>query len=76
LLLFRGGRRLGFEFKYSDAPELTKSMRAAMDDLKLDHLFVVYPGGQALKLGERAELLPIQRLPERWKSLMQDRASI
>jgi len=76
LLLFRGGRRLGFEFKYSDAPELTKSMRAAMDDLKLDHLFVVYPGEQALELGEKAELLPIQRLPERWKSLMQDRASI
>jgi hypothetical protein len=37
------GKRLGFEFKYADAPKLTKSMHIAKADLKLDHLYVVLP---------------------------------
>ncbi len=65
LLVFWHGQRLGFEFKYGDSPDLTKSMHVAMDDLKLDRLFVVYPGGQSLKLPGRAELLSIQHLPAR-----------
>lgn len=44
LLIIKDGKRLGFEFKYADAPRTTKSMRIALDDLKLDHLFVIYPG--------------------------------
>ncbi len=43
LLLFRRGKRLGFEFKYSDTPKITKSMRIALVDLKLDHLYVIHP---------------------------------
>jgi uncharacterized protein len=41
---------VGVEFKCNDSPDLTKSMHLAMQDLKLDQLFVVYPGGQSLKL--------------------------
>ncbi len=41
------------------------SLHVAMDDLKLDRLFVVYPGGQSLKLPGWAELLSIQHLPAR-----------
>lgn len=37
------GKRLGFEFKYADAPKLTKSMHISKTDLKLDHLYVVVP---------------------------------
>lgn len=33
-LVVRGRRRLGFEFKRSVEPELTKSMRIALADLK------------------------------------------
>ena len=44
LLIFHKGKRLGFEFKYMDAPKLTKSMQIACDDLKLDELIVIYPG--------------------------------
>ncbi|MEX2577671.1 MAG: hypothetical protein WD342_01325 [Verrucomicrobiales bacterium] len=38
LLVFHRGRRLGFEFKYSEKPAFTKSMRIAEADLELDHL--------------------------------------
>lgn len=44
LLIFKNGKRLGFEFKYSDAPKMTKSMNIAIEDLKLDHLYVIFPG--------------------------------
>lgn len=44
LLVIKEGRRLGFEFKYADAPALTASMRIAMEDLRLDALTVVYAG--------------------------------
>jgi predicted AAA+ superfamily ATPase len=36
------GQKLGFEFKYSDRPQMTPSMRIALADLQLDHLTVIY----------------------------------
>lgn len=63
LLVFHQGRRLGFEFKFSDAPGLTRSMHTARQDLKLDRLFVVYPGaGGSYPLAEWAEVVAIQDL--------------
>ena len=44
LLIFYKGQRLGFEFKYTDTPKLTKSMHIAMKDLQLDQLNIIYPG--------------------------------
>ena len=43
LLIIKEGKRLGFEFKYTDAPKVTHSMRIAIDTLNLDHLYVVFP---------------------------------
>jgi len=50
LLIFQNGKRLGYEFKYSDAPKLTPSMTNAMKDLHLDHLTVVSPGNTTYRL--------------------------
>ncbi len=52
LLLFHKGKRLGFEFKYSENPKTTKSMRVALQDLALDHLYVVHPGEHSFPLDE------------------------
>jgi predicted AAA+ superfamily ATPase len=52
LLLFHEGRRLGFEFKFSEQPATTKSMRIARQDLSLDHLYVVHPGAHDFPLDE------------------------
>jgi len=46
LLLFRNGKRIGFEFKYADIPKTTKSMHSAIQDLQLDHLYIIYPSHQ------------------------------
>lgn len=59
LLLFRGGRRVGVEFKRADAPTITPSMRIAMKDLKLDALYVVYPGLHRFAMGAGIEAVPL-----------------
>jgi hypothetical protein len=58
LLTFKGGRRFGFEAKRADAPSLTASMRIALADLGLDHLFVLYPGARRYELADRVTVLP------------------
>jgi predicted AAA+ superfamily ATPase len=41
LFFIQGGHRFGIEFKLTDAPTVTRSMRIALDDLKLRHLWVI-----------------------------------
>ena len=62
LMLTRGGRRWGFELKYADAPRTTKSMRVALDDLKLERLFVVYPGEKDYTLDDRIRVLALRNV--------------
>lgn len=54
----RGARRIGVEIKRSDAPSMTPSMRSALDDLRLDKLWVIYPGERRYALHERVTVLP------------------
>lgn len=60
LVLLRRGRRWGFEFKCTDAPKTTRSMHVALDDLKLEHLWVVYPGSLRYPLSDRISALPLR----------------
>jgi hypothetical protein len=53
-------------FKYADAPRLTKSMRIALADLELAHLWVIYPGKTTYRLAENITVCPLQALPATW----------
>lgn len=64
LLLFRGGKRIGVEFKYADVPRLTRSMNIALADLRLDELVIVYPGLRSFALTERVRALPFREIGE------------
>ncbi len=59
LLMLQGSRRIGVEFKRSDVPRITPSMRIAIDDLRLDAMYVVYPGAQRFRMGEGIEAVPL-----------------
>jgi uncharacterized protein len=59
LLLVRGRRRLGFEFKRSTSPGFTPSMRSALSDLKLSRLYVVHAGAERYPLGRHVEAVPL-----------------
>jgi predicted AAA+ superfamily ATPase len=61
LLLFKDGRRIGIECKRADAPVLTASMRVALADLKLDRLYVLYPGDTSYWLGKKVEVMPLAK---------------
>ena len=61
VLLLHGGRRLGFEFKFSDQPGTTKFMCTALQDLALAQLCVVHPGEHELRLAEAITAIPIRR---------------
>lgn len=62
LLLFKHGKRYGFEIKYSDAPKTSKSMRSAISDLGLDHLYIVCPGQDSYLLDNKISVLAIKDL--------------
>jgi predicted AAA+ superfamily ATPase len=56
------GERVGFEFQFADAPKMTKSMRVAMEDLRLDKLWIVYPGRKSYPLHTNVEVLSVLEL--------------
>ncbi|MFM8475696.1 MAG: ATP-binding protein [Planctomycetaceae bacterium] len=64
LLLSHKGRRLGIEFKFSDRPGTTKSMRVVLQDLALDHLYVVHPGEHTFALDATITAISLPRLLE------------
>lgn len=59
LLITRGGRSYGFEFKFKDAPSSTKSMRMVIQDLDLTRLYIIYPGDTRYAIDETIEVVPM-----------------
>lgn len=57
LLIFKKNKRLGFEFKFSDAPRLTTSLASACEHLKLDVLYVIYPGNKDYLLNNKIHVV-------------------
>lgn len=62
LLLVEGGKKTGFEIKYSDAPRLTPSMKIAVKELKLHQLIVIYPGERSYSLADRIQVVPAREI--------------
>lgn len=64
LLICKGGRKIGYEFKYADAPRLDRSMRRAFELLELDQLQIVFPGQMRFPLAENIEAVGLAALVE------------
>ena len=64
LMLLRDGKRIGFEFKFSENPATTRSMRVAARDLQLDHLWIVCPGNAKARPEPKLGICGIERLTE------------
>ncbi len=50
LVVIKGNTRIGFEFKRSSTPQMTKSISIALKDLSLSHVYVVYAGDEPYPL--------------------------
>ena len=60
------GKNWGVEFKYEDAPRLTKSMKIAENDLNIEHLWVIYPGNKKYRLTEKITVFPLKDVKDTW----------
>ena len=58
LLLLAKGQRIGVEIKRVDAPRRTRSMTVAVNDLRLDALYVVYPGELRYDIDDTISAIP------------------
>jgi hypothetical protein len=65
-----GGLNWGVEFKYQDAPRLTRSMKAAMEELELAGLWVIYPGRTSYRLAEKILVLPLCDIGVVWNYMI------
>jgi uncharacterized protein len=59
LLFFHNGRKYGIEIKFSENPKISRSMRIALQDLDLVHLWIIYSGNVAVPLEKQVTLLPL-----------------
>jgi hypothetical protein len=62
LFLLHRGRRYGVEFKYGDAPRMTKSLHVALEDLSLDHAWIVYPGSTSYRVHPKVAVVPLSAI--------------
>ncbi len=62
LILRRGEALYGIECKRTDTPRMTPSIRIALEDLNLRHVFVIYPGIQRFPLASQVEAVPLRTL--------------
>jgi predicted AAA+ superfamily ATPase len=62
LIVRRGDALYGIECKRTDTPRITPSIRIALDDLKLKHVLVIYPGIQRFPLASQVDAIPLQKL--------------
>ena len=59
LFFIKAGKRYGVEFKFNEAPKVTQSMRIAINDLSLDHLWVIYPGENEYPVDKKISVIPL-----------------
>ena len=59
LFFIHQGRNYGVEFKYQSAPTITRSMKSAISDLNLAHLWIVAPGSETYKLAENVTVVSL-----------------
>ncbi len=64
LVLRRGDQLLGIECKRTDTPRLTRSIRIAIEDLRLKRVAIVYPGEKRFPLSEDVAAVPLARLAD------------
>jgi hypothetical protein len=62
LLIMRANTRLGFEFKRTTIPSVTKSMSVALEDLQLTHIYVVYAGNETYPLASNITAIGLAQI--------------
>jgi uncharacterized protein len=62
LMFVSRGRRYGVEVKFSEAPQVSKSMRVALEELHLTHLWLIYPGKKSYPVDKKITVWPLETI--------------
>jgi len=62
MLVVRGNHRLGIEIKRTSSPRVTRSLRIALRDLRLDEAVVVHAGRESYPLADRVRAVSVRQL--------------
>lgn len=62
-----GGRNWGVEFKLGSSPRVTRSIKTAMQDLELAHLWVVHAGRDCWPLAPGITAFPLRAVRDSWE---------
>ncbi len=68
LLLIRGTQRIGFEIKRSSSPTITRSMRSAIETLRLDRIEVIHAGEHTFSLDDGIRAISFGRIDKDLKT--------
>jgi predicted AAA+ superfamily ATPase len=67
LILHTGGKRLGFEVKFTDVPKISKFQQTAIETLGLDSLHIIYPGKETFQPSEKIIIMGVESYLNRVK---------
>jgi predicted AAA+ superfamily ATPase len=62
LVVERGGRLYGLEFKLTEQPKVTVSIRTGLDELALEHLWIVTPTEHTIELDKKITAVGLNQL--------------
>jgi len=62
LVFQKKGGLYGVEVKYAQAPTVTRSMNAALQELSIKHLWILYPGKESYPLGRNVTVITLSDL--------------
>ena len=62
MLIVRGRKRIGIEVKRTSAPSVTPSIRHAIADLRLQHVYVIHAGEHRFDLDRHIVAIPLTHL--------------
>lgn len=54
-----GGKNYGIEVKFTDTPRITRSLTISIYDLKLEKVWIIYPGDEIINFSEKVQAIPI-----------------
>ncbi len=60
LMICKDGKKIGIEFKYTDSPKITSSMRIALEELHLDELYIIIPLEENFLIAENVRVMGLK----------------
>lgn len=60
LVFEKNGKLYGIEAKYTQSPAITSSIKSAIEELSLQHVWIVYPGKEQYALSKNVSVASIQ----------------